>query len=124
MTKRWPDTKPLYKDAQAKAASEAGGVLLRLNLSVQLGPNGGCGAPTHVAGTNGGELPCGSFLTMLGKRAPYYCGACKSHHEDSVAGTPAKDSDADLAVFRESRSASSVGDQMREHLGLPAATPR
>jgi len=44
--------------------------------------NGGCGAPTHVAGTNGGTMPCGAFLTMLGERKPYYCGACQEEHNE------------------------------------------
>jgi hypothetical protein len=37
----------------------------------------GCGKPTHVAGTNGGMMPCGAVLTQLdGTKAPYYCGRC------------------------------------------------
>lgn len=31
-----------------------------------------CGKQTHVHGTNGGTMPCGSLLN--GK--PYYCGEC------------------------------------------------
>ena len=41
------------------------------------GRNGGCGAPTHVVGTNGGTMLCGSLLN--GK--PYYCGYCEVTHE-------------------------------------------
>ena len=75
-SKRWPDTPPIYDHPSAKAASGAGGVLIGARLSLRLGPNGGCGAPTHVAGTNGGTLPCGSLLTQFGKTEPYYCGLC------------------------------------------------
>jgi len=41
------------------------------------GRNGGCGAPTHVAGTNGGTMPCGSILHRFGKAEPYYCAYCE-----------------------------------------------
>ena len=75
-SKRWPDAPALYDDPVAKAASEAGGVLIGVRLSLRLGPNGGCGAPTYVVGTNGGTLPCGSLLTQFGQTAPYYCGLC------------------------------------------------
>ena len=45
---------------------------------IQLGANGGCGAPTYVTGTNGGLMRCGSMLTeMDGTTAPHYCGACQ-----------------------------------------------
>ena len=37
----------------------------------------GCGKPTHVTGTNGGTMACGSLLTMFGKTEPYYCIACE-----------------------------------------------
>jgi hypothetical protein len=36
------------------------------------GINGGCGTRTHVAGTNGGTMPCGALLNGT----PYYCGHC------------------------------------------------
>ena len=37
----------------------------------------GCGEMTHVVGTNGGKMRCGSNLTALaGNTAPYFCGAC------------------------------------------------
>lgn len=76
-SKRWPDTPPLYPDGLARAASEAGGVLIRVKIPAMPPPqNGGCGAQTHVAGTNGGTLPCGSMLTMLGTTNPYYCAVC------------------------------------------------
>lgn len=38
----------------------------------------GCGRATHVTGTNGGTMPCGSMLTQLGVTAPYYCARCTS----------------------------------------------
>lgn len=37
----------------------------------------GCGHVTHVAGTNGGTMPCGAKLTMFGKTEPYYCAKCE-----------------------------------------------
>ena len=38
---------------------------------------GGCGERTHVAGTNGGTLPCGAMLKQPdGSEAPYLCGTC------------------------------------------------
>jgi hypothetical protein len=76
MSRRYPDIKPLHDHPLAKAASEAGGVLIGADLKMELGPNGGCGAPTHVEGTNGGTVPCGSFVSRLGERNPYYCGLC------------------------------------------------
>ncbi|OGT90135.1 MAG: hypothetical protein A2286_00040 [Gammaproteobacteria bacterium RIFOXYA12_FULL_61_12] len=58
--------------------------------------NGGCGAMTHVEGTNDGMLPCGSLLTRFGKDEPYYCSGCHSRaiknaaisHEISREVTP------------------------------------
>ena len=77
---RYPNSKPLYDDNQAKAVSDAGGILFRVNLDRPPdGLNGGCGTPTHVEGTNGGKMPCGSYLTMFGVREPYYCGSCSSN---------------------------------------------
>lgn len=62
-----------------KAAAEAGGHLLRVRIpKPPPGENGGCGAPTHVEGTNGGTLPCGATLHWPdGTKAPYYCPACQ-----------------------------------------------
>lgn len=37
----------------------------------------GCGQPTYVAGTNGGQMPCGANLTILGKTEQYLCGHCR-----------------------------------------------
>jgi hypothetical protein len=80
--KRWPDTKPLYADPTAKACSEAGGVLLRLKLDTRPIPpadNGGCGDLTHVAGTNGGRVRCGSVITWMdGTSHPYFCDRCST----------------------------------------------
>ena len=64
-------------NAYQKAAKEAGGTRPEYTFSLRFGPNGGCGAPTHVAGTNGGVLPCGSWLRIQDVSKPYYCGACQ-----------------------------------------------
>jgi len=70
----------------AHAAKEAGGVLVLVRLpKPPPGMNGGCGSPTHVVGTNGGTMPCGAFLNMLGKRAPYYCAACSAPRKEKEA---------------------------------------
>ena len=81
MTKRYPDTKPLHDTPEAKAAAQSGGFLTYARLAAPLGRNGGCGSLTHVVGTNGGKMPCGSLLTEFGIKAPYYCGACQSTKE-------------------------------------------
>ena len=62
-----------------KACQESGGTLIVIKSRRLIpGQNGGCGAPTNVEGTNGGKMPCGSFLTKLdGTKAPYYCCLCK-----------------------------------------------
>lgn len=71
-------TRPPEGDALAMAAWEGGGVLLRVRLSpLPTGLNGGCGAPTHVTGTNGGTMPCGSLLTQSGRTEPYFCAHCE-----------------------------------------------
>ena len=37
----------------------------------------GCGSPTYVAGTNGGEMPCGGWLNQLdGSRTQEFCPHC------------------------------------------------
>ena len=77
MSRRFKDTPPLYNHPLARAASDSGGVLIGVELSCPLGDNGGCGALTHVVGTNGGTMPCGSRLTQFGKTEPYYCAACQ-----------------------------------------------
>lgn len=61
----------------SKAAHEAGGVALEFVFTLPQGENGGCGTLTHVAGTNGGKMPCGSLLTTFGKTEPYYCAHCQ-----------------------------------------------
>lgn len=59
-------------------ANNAGGDLVELRLPALHMPNGGCGAPTHVVGTNGGTMPCGAVLHQLdGSKAPYYCPHCE-----------------------------------------------
>jgi hypothetical protein len=38
----------------------------------------GCGVPTHVAGTNGGKMPCGGELTELdGRTHKQFCARCE-----------------------------------------------
>lgn len=78
MANRDREMRSPYKgsDPLSMAAYEAGGVSVRVNLLLPVGENGGCGTPTHVAGTNGGKMPCGSLLTRFGKTKPYYCGCC------------------------------------------------
>jgi hypothetical protein len=40
----------------------------------------GCGKYTHVAGTNGGKMPCGGTLKHLdGTTTHEYCAACSQH---------------------------------------------
>ena len=64
-------------DNLKKAVKAAGGTLLSVCIPpIPPGENGGCGTQTHVVGTNGGTMPCGSLLTQFGKTDPYYCGAC------------------------------------------------
>lgn len=73
-----PPTEPY-----ARAAFDAGGTLLRVPLNrvrfqqdlERYAP--GCGAPTHVMGTNGGMLPCGALLTVNGVTKPHFCPACE-----------------------------------------------
>lgn len=90
---RWPDTPPLYDTPLAKAASEAGGVLISVQLQLPVMPppsNDGCGTPTFVAGTNGGMMPCGAMLTLGAITAPYYCAQCQTekglrcYHNEAV----------------------------------------
>jgi hypothetical protein len=38
----------------------------------------GCGRPTHVVGTNGGTMPCGSLLTTFGWTRRYFCADCEA----------------------------------------------
>lgn len=38
----------------------------------------GCGSPTYVEATNGGQMPCGGLLKSLdGSVAQYFCANCK-----------------------------------------------
>ena len=65
-----------------RAAKDGGGTLIVTPvLSVKFGPNGGCGSMTNVEGTNGGKMPCGALLTMLGETKPYYCALCQENHD-------------------------------------------
>lgn len=72
--------KPKYKNvptSMKEVVQEAGGTLIRVVLPRIITQNGGCGCPTYVSGTNGGQMPCGAMLTVFGKTEPYYCGACQ-----------------------------------------------
>jgi hypothetical protein len=71
-------------DPMRAAVQESGGELIRGALDrkkferelAMYAP--GCGSPTHVEGTNGGQIPCGARLTQFGKTAPYFCAACQT----------------------------------------------
>lgn len=84
---RHPDTPPLYpNDPHAKAVSDSGGVLIYTNIPpFKPGPNGGCGGPAGVPGTNGGTFPCGSVVDVFGDKKPYYCDLCKENRKDEIA---------------------------------------
>lgn len=72
--------------ALANTVRDAGGVMVaprfisreqylcEVNAIATYAP--GCGLPTHVAGTNGGTMPCGAVLTQFGTTGPYYCAEC------------------------------------------------
>jgi len=80
MSKRYPDTKPIYNDPYAKAVADCGGILFKLRIRPIAPPdNNGCGCDINVVGTNGGLLRCGSLLTMFGVTKPYYCGNCEGN---------------------------------------------
>ena len=76
MAKKMPFT------VQRKIVADAGGTLIgvrfkNINRDLKLYAPG-CGAPTHVVGTNGGEMPCGARLTGLdGKTEQYFCATCE-----------------------------------------------
>jgi len=70
------ERRPNRDNPIACAAHEAGGHLIQVKLSIPEGQNGGCGGLIHVIGTNGGTIPCGSYLTQFGERLPYYCDHC------------------------------------------------
>jgi len=78
--KRTPRPKP-QRDVEERTLNDVvkncGGHLAVFRCKPLSMPNGGCGAHVHVAGTNGGTMPCGAMLTDLrGNTAPYYCGHC------------------------------------------------
>ena len=64
--------------ALKKTTAAAGGTLFAFRFRPLPPPqNGGCGCPMHVAGTNGGTVPCGNMLMQLdGMTSPYYCARC------------------------------------------------
>lgn len=65
----------------AMACHEGGGTLIGVRLRniaqdlIDYAP--GCGAPTYVEGTNGGQMPCGARLTRFGNTEQYFCANCK-----------------------------------------------
>lgn len=69
--------------AHARAVHEAGGTLIGVNLDREKFERQlelykpGCGTPTYVVGTNGGQMPCGAKLTRFGETAPYFCATCE-----------------------------------------------
>jgi len=66
-----------------KAAAACGGTLVSVHIPpIPPGKNGGCGSRTHVEGTNGGTMPCGSLLTRFGKTEPYYCDHCSQERKN------------------------------------------
>lgn len=69
------------EDNLRATVKQAGGTLIVLPLMrITFGPNGGCGSPIYVTGTNGGQMLCGAMLTKFGVTAPYYCGYCEQEH--------------------------------------------
>lgn len=70
----------------ANAVRDGGGVLFtprmlkreqfRMECNVIASYAPGCGLPTHVEGTNGGQMPCGALLLRFGKTEPYFCAEC------------------------------------------------
>lgn len=75
------DTPLVIDTPHARAAQASGGILLEFRFKPTTGENGGCGSPTHVEGTNGGTMPCGSILHRFGVAAPYYCAACDTQRK-------------------------------------------
>lgn len=69
----------MKREQAALMAQESGGTLFEVHLTKGEPTNGGCGASTHVEGTNGGTMPCGAILHRFGKEEPYYCGLCRKN---------------------------------------------
>ena len=77
----------------AHTAHDAGGRLISAPLNRQqfqadldrYAP--GCGTPTYIPGTNGGQVPCGGELTLSGKTERHFCPACQARiqRESKVA---------------------------------------
>ena len=84
--KHHPDTPPLYHDdPHAKEVAETGGALRYVDIpKYKPGPNGGCGGPTGLPGTNGGKFPCGSVVNVFGEKQPYYCDLCKENRQEEI----------------------------------------
>lgn len=73
----------MESDRIKSAVEEAGGKFIEVPLDREKFNQNlswyapGCGAPTHVDGTNGGEMPCGGMLTGLdGNTEQYFCALC------------------------------------------------
>jgi len=88
------DTAPAYpNDPLARAVADTGGTLRYVNLpkSFPPGKNGGCGTPTIMNGTGGGNVPCGSRVKMTDGTIsdPVYCYFCDKaiHPKPDVVDT-------------------------------------
>lgn len=76
--------------ACANAAMQAGGVMIAVEMpsreqwSKEMDVHyPGCGAPLHIAGTNGGKMRCGGYLTWpSGKPQREFCHWCE---QDMIA---------------------------------------
>ena len=81
--RRSRNTPPLYDHPLARAASEAGGVLIGVDLpALRFPSDGGCGAPMRVVGTSGGRMPCGAYLVEKGSRTKQLCPLCEGRVEE------------------------------------------
>jgi len=79
--------RPDIKDPYEREVAELGGTLIQAAIpKIPDGKNGGCGSPTHVHGTNGGQMACGDVLRQLdGSITPYYCGYCDQQRKGKHA---------------------------------------
>jgi hypothetical protein len=64
-------------DPFSMEASECGGACVTIRFNFPPPSNGGCGAPTVLSGTNGGEFECGAMINVFGDRRPHYCPRCQ-----------------------------------------------
>ena len=70
-------TEHFFADGNPFWISGWGDLISRLRVIRPVEIKEGCGALTHVAGTNDGKMPCGSILHSFGDVKPYYCGKCE-----------------------------------------------